>query len=101
MICGVQGDFTRSLVNDPPKHIWTRELKVSEGRSRTHVFRSRRMFALTTRYLVCRRVKHFHIVQAWCPYLHRYRYRCCVVDMHPIPVLVSALFRFTSMLSSF
>ncbi|KAI3610765.1 hypothetical protein WG66_007170 [Moniliophthora roreri] len=27
MICGVQGDFTRSLVNDPPKTIWTRELK--------------------------------------------------------------------------
>ncbi|KAI0083990.1 hypothetical protein BDY19DRAFT_998077 [Irpex rosettiformis] len=27
MICGVQGDFTRSLVNDPPKYIWTRELK--------------------------------------------------------------------------
>ncbi|EIW60578.1 uncharacterized protein TRAVEDRAFT_19223 [Trametes versicolor FP-101664 SS1] len=27
MICGVQGDFTRSLVNDPPKTLWTRELK--------------------------------------------------------------------------
>ncbi|EJD44886.1 hypothetical protein AURDEDRAFT_88007 [Auricularia subglabra TFB-10046 SS5] len=24
MICGVQGDFTRSLVNNPPTHIWTR-----------------------------------------------------------------------------
>lgn len=29
LICGVQGDFTRSLVNDPPRQIWTRELKVS------------------------------------------------------------------------
>ena len=29
MICGVQGDFTRSLVNDPPKYLWTRELKVT------------------------------------------------------------------------
>ena len=28
MICGVQGDFTRSLVNDPPPTLWTRELKV-------------------------------------------------------------------------
>lgn len=28
MICGVQGDFTRSLVNDPPRTLWTRELKV-------------------------------------------------------------------------
>ncbi|KZT44163.1 hypothetical protein SISSUDRAFT_977456 [Sistotremastrum suecicum HHB10207 ss-3] len=27
MICGVQGDFTRSLVNDPPKTLWTRQLK--------------------------------------------------------------------------
>lgn len=27
MICGVQGDFTRSLVNDPPATLWTRELK--------------------------------------------------------------------------
>ncbi|KAH8117533.1 hypothetical protein DFH11DRAFT_1741517 [Phellopilus nigrolimitatus] len=27
MICGVQGDFTRSLVNDPPSTLWTRELK--------------------------------------------------------------------------
>ncbi|EIM90402.1 uncharacterized protein STEHIDRAFT_51165 [Stereum hirsutum FP-91666 SS1] len=27
LICGVQGDFTRSLVNDPPERIWTRELK--------------------------------------------------------------------------
>lgn len=30
MICGVQGDFTRSLVEDPPKYIWTRQLKVRE-----------------------------------------------------------------------
>ena len=33
MICGVQGDFTRSLVNDPPATLWTRELKVSLPRS--------------------------------------------------------------------
>ena len=28
MVCGVQGDFTRGLVENPPTHIWTRELKV-------------------------------------------------------------------------
>lgn len=28
LICGVQGDFTRSLVENPPKYIWTRQLKV-------------------------------------------------------------------------
>jgi hypothetical protein len=27
LICGVQGDFTKSLVVEPPKKIWTRELK--------------------------------------------------------------------------
>ncbi|KAF5316939.1 hypothetical protein D9611_003994 [Ephemerocybe angulata] len=27
LICGVQGDFTKSLVEDPPTRIWTRELK--------------------------------------------------------------------------
>ncbi|KAN0089745.1 hypothetical protein V8E51_020005 [Hyaloscypha variabilis] len=27
MICGVQGDFTKSLVVNPPKTVWTRELK--------------------------------------------------------------------------
>lgn len=27
MVCGVQGDFTKGLVADPPKMIWTRELK--------------------------------------------------------------------------
>jgi hypothetical protein len=27
MICGVQGDFTRELVQNPPKTVWTRELK--------------------------------------------------------------------------
>ncbi|EGO26239.1 hypothetical protein SERLADRAFT_367830 [Serpula lacrymans var. lacrymans S7.9] len=27
LICGVQGDFTRRLVDDPPKYLWTRQLK--------------------------------------------------------------------------
>ncbi|KAK1761575.1 hypothetical protein QBC47DRAFT_397540 [Echria macrotheca] len=27
MICGVQGDFTKGLVMNPPKTVWTRELK--------------------------------------------------------------------------
>jgi hypothetical protein len=27
MICGVQGDFTKNLVLNPPKTVWTRELK--------------------------------------------------------------------------
>ncbi|KFA71459.1 hypothetical protein S40288_08015 [Stachybotrys chartarum IBT 40288] len=27
MVCGVQGDFTKGLVSDPPKTVWTRQLK--------------------------------------------------------------------------
>ncbi|KAF9788477.1 hypothetical protein BJ322DRAFT_1106467 [Thelephora terrestris] len=27
LVCGVQGDFTRDLVNNPPTHLWTRQLK--------------------------------------------------------------------------
>ncbi|KAJ7188900.1 hypothetical protein C8R46DRAFT_1206015 [Mycena filopes] len=27
LICGVQGDFTQALVDDPPKFLWTRQLK--------------------------------------------------------------------------
>ncbi|KAK7057535.1 hypothetical protein R3P38DRAFT_1178263 [Favolaschia claudopus] len=27
LICGVQGDFTQSLVDRPPTHLWTRQLK--------------------------------------------------------------------------
>ncbi|KAJ3838878.1 hypothetical protein F5878DRAFT_660803 [Lentinula raphanica] len=27
LICGVQGDFTKGLIKNPPTHIWTRQLK--------------------------------------------------------------------------
>ncbi|KAF8891767.1 hypothetical protein BD779DRAFT_1610493 [Infundibulicybe gibba] len=27
LICGVQGDFTRALVDNPPTHLWTRQMK--------------------------------------------------------------------------
>ncbi|KAG7090478.1 hypothetical protein E1B28_009592 [Marasmius oreades] len=27
LICGVQGDFTKGLVSNPPTHIWTRQMK--------------------------------------------------------------------------
>ncbi|RMZ74312.1 non-ribosomal peptide synthetase [Pyrenophora seminiperda CCB06] len=27
MVCGVQGDFTKGLVSNPPKTVWTRQLK--------------------------------------------------------------------------
>jgi hypothetical protein len=31
LICGVQGDFTKGLVNNPPTHLWTRQLKVCDS----------------------------------------------------------------------
>ncbi len=33
MIVGAQGDWTRSVVNSPPKYLWTREMKVREAYS--------------------------------------------------------------------
>ena len=33
LICGVQGDFTRELVINPPTHLWTRQLKVRNVRN--------------------------------------------------------------------
>jgi len=33
LICGVQGDFTKELVNNPPTHLWTRQLKVRDVRN--------------------------------------------------------------------
>jgi hypothetical protein len=32
MIVGVQGDWTRGIVNDPPPALYTREMKVSSVR---------------------------------------------------------------------
>jgi hypothetical protein len=38
MICGVQGDFTKNLVKNPPKTVWTRELKFGKSsHSYSHV----------------------------------------------------------------
>lgn len=36
MICGVQGDFTKNLVVNPPKTVWTRELKFGMSLQPTH-----------------------------------------------------------------
>jgi len=39
MICGVQGDFTRGLVNDMPKSIWTRELKFAGVSNTSRIYK--------------------------------------------------------------
>lgn len=36
MICGVQGDFTREIVANPPKAVWTRELKFGKPVCKIH-----------------------------------------------------------------
>lgn len=55
MICGVQGDFTRGLVSNPPTTIWTREMKVRISASSC---------ILPTNGLssVCRCIEHFYAV---------------------------------------
>ena len=48
-----------------------------------------RRIATDSSALVRRCLQHVDIVQAWYPYLHRYRHRCRSVDVHPVAVLVS------------
>jgi len=83
LICGVQGDFTKSLVNDPPRRIWTRELKVMRppGYSHdevTHCF-----------YAVRWCLEHIDPLQAWYPDLHWNGSWCCAFYLHSIATLVS------------
>ncbi|THU85717.1 hypothetical protein K435DRAFT_685032 [Dendrothele bispora CBS 962.96] len=39
LICGVQGDFTKGLVENPPTHIWTRELKFAGVGNTTKLYK--------------------------------------------------------------
>lgn len=39
LICGVQGDFTRSLVENPPKYIWTRQLKFAGVSNTSYLYK--------------------------------------------------------------
>lgn len=111
LICGVQGDFTRSLVNDPPRQIWTRELKVSPHYSRSRLrcptIRSRLLpfshcallpqmigvdFQLShSRLSIIVRwcLEYFHALQAWYPDMHWYRLGRCAFHLSAEPQLVS------------
>lgn len=76
----LQGDFTRGLVNNPPKTIWTRELKVSgmaANAGRT-----------ITPFLVRGCIEHFHTLQTWRSDMHGHRNRGCPVHLHPVSRLV-------------
>ncbi|CAE6420125.1 unnamed protein product [Rhizoctonia solani] len=63
MVCGVQGDFTRALVNDMPTHIWTREVKVSEHNN----------------HEVCRSRKYLNSLSSWNQNLYRHWNWCIIV----------------------
>ncbi|KAF9451497.1 hypothetical protein P691DRAFT_352740 [Macrolepiota fuliginosa MF-IS2] len=39
LICGVQGDFTKSLVENPPKYIWTRQLKFAGVSNTSYLYK--------------------------------------------------------------
>ncbi|KAJ7617629.1 hypothetical protein DFH06DRAFT_1306780 [Mycena polygramma] len=39
LICGVQGDFTKSLVQNPPTHMWTRQLKFAGVSNTTKIYK--------------------------------------------------------------
>ncbi|KAI0002181.1 hypothetical protein BJV74DRAFT_817529 [Russula compacta] len=46
LVCGVQGDFTRNLVLNPPTHLWTRQLKFA-GVSNTSTLYRRGIYICT------------------------------------------------------
>ncbi|KAI0302371.1 hypothetical protein B0F90DRAFT_1816577 [Multifurca ochricompacta] len=45
IICGVQGDFTRELVLNPPTHLWTRELKFAGVSNTSTLYRRGSVYA--------------------------------------------------------
>ena len=90
LICGVQGDFTKGLVDNPPTHLWTRQLKVRDGRNDRITWAD----AIACFCVVCWYLKHIHSLQARNPCLHRYWSRCSSFNLHPERRLVLALDRF-------
>ncbi|KAJ7039084.1 hypothetical protein C8F04DRAFT_950387 [Mycena alexandri] len=39
LVCGVQGDFTQSLVDNPPKFLWTRQLKFAGVSNKSKLYK--------------------------------------------------------------
>ncbi len=79
MVCGVQGDFTRGLVEDPPKYLWTRELKVR--------YQSGGYWARTLTFeragIVFWCIQHFDALPPGHQGMHWYWYRGRVVHLPP------------------
>ena len=78
LICGVQGDFTRSLVNNPPTHVWTRQLKVSGLISSKMTFADP-LFIVA----VCGSIAYVYVVQEGYPCLYRHRSRSRALYVSP------------------
>lgn len=83
------GDFTKNLVNNPPKTLWTRELKVSSLMLTLY-------HSLFLCVKVCRSIKHVHTLQARYSYLHWNGYRSCSFYVYTVAGLVSPRPRFIS-----
>jgi len=89
-ICLATGDFTRSLVNDPPKTLWTRELKVNPFPGHFMPFGNDINLTFFF-YLARRRLKFVQTVQARYSYLYWDWYRCRLIHLHTVTWLVSKL----------
>lgn len=77
LICGVQGDFTKGLVDNPPTHLWTRQLKVCFGCLLLKLF----IHHIHRCPSVCWSFQHIDIIQTRNPSLYRHRARSCFIDM--------------------
>lgn len=80
LICGVQGDFTRNLVDNPPKYIWTRQLKVKRAFNiflRRDINLNENLFSVPVRW----GFEYILLIQSGNPNLYRYRSWRCVINM--------------------
>ena len=74
MIAGVQGDWTRDLVTDPPKFLYSREMKVGSTSSDLHVRADLSLFSVRWSTLprppLPPRHLHLHWLRHWRRSLH-------------------------------
>jgi hypothetical protein len=92
MICGVQGDFTKDLVANPPKTVWTRELKFGMSQHHTPFFFDRPQYCRNVTFAnvshSSRRRPRLRHVPPRHPHLHGHRHRRRPLHLHPKSQLV-------------
>lgn len=90
IIAGVQGDWTRGLVSDPPKTLWTREMKVRLLALPLAAIRFSPLTVFTVRWSALPRA----LLSPWNCHLHGIGYWSCALYHRATGQLVLDLDRF-------